>query len=138
MSSSTLEKNKTIKFTNEDFKVWKVDWSLIMNMQEAYYDEPLKDTIYIKGTAYEFKDETAGKTTYDVYKDRVLKFDIEGQDSTIIDKINNGESVSARDIAKKLIGKRNKYEPAEKGQLVDTIEIGEDEDIAKFMEKNQK
>jgi hypothetical protein len=109
-----------------------------MDMQEAYYKEPLKNDIYIKGTAYEFKNETAGKTTYDVYEERVLKFNIEGHDNTIIDKINNGETVKPRDISKKLIGKNNKYEASEKGNFVETVEIEEDENIVKFIEKNEK
>jgi hypothetical protein len=115
-----------------------------MYMQEAYYKKPLKDVIYIKGSAYEFSNEVAGKTTYDVYKNRILKVNIDldqsgvSDASAIADKLSNGESVKPREISKKLIGKTNKYETLEKGEKLNTIEVGEDETITKSIENNEK
>lgn len=113
-------------------------------MQEAYYEKPLGNVIYIKGNAYEFSNEVAGKTTYDVYKDRILKVNIDlsekGGDETgrIADRMNKGEPVKAREISKKLIGKTNNYETYDKGEKINTVEVGEDEHITKFIENNEK
>jgi hypothetical protein len=115
-----------------------------MYMQEAYYSEPLKDVIFIKGSAYEFGNETAGKTTYEVHKNRIMKFALDQGNievngaNEIVERINKGEAVKAREISRKLIGKNSKYETFEKGEHSNSLEVGEDESISKVIENNEK